>query len=109
MAEHSQSAHLELLDWRGVSVGRVTPVVCPVLVGRSEERARLTAALDALGVSRGQAIALSGEAGIGKSRLLTELVAEAHERGTPVLQMQCFEQDRAFRLPAAACARIHCV
>jgi predicted ATPase len=66
-----------------------------VLVGRGEERTRLSAALDALGGGRGQAIALSGEAGIGKSRLLAELVGEARERGTPVLHMQCFEQDRA--------------
>jgi DNA-binding CsgD family transcriptional regulator len=71
-----------------------------VLVGRGEERARLSVALEALEAGRGQAIGLSGEAGIGKSRLLAELVAEARQRGTPVLQMESFEPDRT--VPYAA-------
>jgi DNA-binding NarL/FixJ family response regulator len=54
---------------------------CPVLIGREEEMAQLRALLDAGG---GVAI-VSGEAGIGKSRLVREFAAEAAERGRVVL------------------------
>ena len=72
------------------------PLVCPVLVGRGDERGVLATALDELCSGHGQAIALTGEAGIGKSRLLTEIVTRARERGLKkILQAQCFEHDRA--------------
>src|SRR6266540_6546232 len=54
---------------------------CPVLIGREQEMATLRALLDAGG---GVAI-VSGEAGIGKSRLVREFAAEATERGRVVL------------------------
>jgi DNA-binding CsgD family transcriptional regulator len=54
---------------------------CPILIGREEEMAQLRALLDAGG---GVAI-VSGEAGIGKSRLVREFAAEASERGRVVL------------------------
>ena len=47
--------------------------MCPVLVGRGDERGVLETALNELCSGHGQAIALTGEAGIGKSRLLTEI------------------------------------
>ena len=54
---------------------------CPVLVGREQEMAALRALLDAGG---GVAI-VSGEAGIGKSRLVREFAAVAAEAGRVVL------------------------
>ena len=65
-------------------------------MGRGDERGVLETALNELCSGHGQAIALTGEAGIGKSRLLTEIVTRARERGLKrILQAQCFEQDRA--------------
>src|SRR5437867_6339905 len=54
---------------------------CPILVGRQQEMATLRGLIDAGG---GVAI-VSGEAGIGKSRLVREFAAEAAERGRVVL------------------------
>ncbi|MDQ3931768.1 MAG: AAA family ATPase, partial [Actinomycetota bacterium] len=57
-----------------------------ILVGRHGEVAALDAALDALEVSpSGVMFELSGEPGIGKSRLLAELGARADERAHVVL------------------------
>jgi DNA-binding CsgD family transcriptional regulator/tetratricopeptide (TPR) repeat protein len=60
-------------------------LLCPTLVGRAEEWGRLEAALRSAGAGDGAAIALLGEAGIGKSRLVRELARAASERGVPVL------------------------
>lgn len=63
----------------------VRDLLCPTLVGRDAEWGRLEAALDAVGAGDGVAMALLGEAGIGKSRLVSELAGAAAERGIPVL------------------------
>lgn len=57
----------------------------PVLVSRTEERARLRAALDGVAAGRGGLWVLRGDPGIGKSRLATAVLAEATERGLAVL------------------------
>ena len=54
-------------------------VRCPVLVGRAAETAVLTAALAAVRGGAGRAVFVSGEAGVGKSRLAREVVAAAGE------------------------------
>ena len=51
------------------------------LIGREPETVRLREALDEAWASRGRALAVIGEAGVGKSRLVAELVAEASARG----------------------------
>jgi len=56
-----------------------------VLVGRDEEARRLRAALAAAEAGRGGAVFLTGEAGIGKSRLVRETVRAAAELGLTVL------------------------
>lgn len=58
----------------------------PVLVGRSEETSALRAALTQAEHHRGGAMFLVGEPGIGKSRLATELVGHASQRGFRVLR-----------------------
>lgn len=68
-------------------------VVSPVLVGRSEELAGLTTALD-MAVEQGPAVALvAGEAGIGKSRLLAEF-ARSLDPGVRVVGGVCAELGR---------------
>ena len=51
------------------------------LVGREKERARLRKLLDAVTPKRGAAIVIEGEAGMGKSRLLADLAAQAPTAG----------------------------
>jgi class 3 adenylate cyclase/tetratricopeptide (TPR) repeat protein len=52
-----------------------------VLVGRRAEVARLVACLDGLHAGRSHILLVEGEAGIGKSRLVQELVRLMRERG----------------------------
>ena len=69
-------------------------VVCPVLIGRS---APLTAAdrmLDHVREGHGATLLVSGEAGIGKSRLVRAMVENARALGFVALQGACFEADR---------------
>ena len=56
-----------------------------MLVGRDEEARHLQAALAAAQAGRGGTVLLTGEAGIGKSRLVRETVRAAGERGATVL------------------------
>ncbi|WP_086663514.1 ATP-binding protein [Lentzea kentuckyensis] len=58
----------------------------PVLVGRSEETSALRAAVARAEQRRGGAMFLVGEAGIGKSRLASELVGHASHLGFRVLR-----------------------
>jgi len=60
-------------------------VLCPLLVGRDAESHRLRAALTAARAGRGGTVFLTGEAGIGKSRLVRELARMADASGLPVL------------------------
>jgi DNA-binding CsgD family transcriptional regulator/tetratricopeptide (TPR) repeat protein len=59
--------------------------LCPVLVGRDKETRHLQAALAAAGAGRGRTLFITGEAGIGKSRLVRETARAARERGLVVL------------------------
>jgi DNA-binding CsgD family transcriptional regulator len=63
----------------------VTDLLCPVLIGRDAEIARLRSALAAAHGGAGGLVFLTGEAGIGKSRLARELAAEARAHGATVL------------------------
>jgi class 3 adenylate cyclase len=66
-------------------------VSSPVLVGRQEELSQLEDAL--LSTNRGDArfVLLAGEAGIGKTRLATELTRRARKLGCGVLWGSCSE------------------
>ena len=66
-------------------------VRCPVLVGRSAELAVFTAALAAARRGEGRAVFVSGEAGVGKTRLVREVVAAAGD--TTVVVGRCVEGD----------------
>ncbi|MFN7951434.1 MAG: AAA family ATPase [bacterium] len=61
------------------------------VVGRSRELAQLAHALDAAARGVGSFWLLSGEAGIGKSRLLEEVASLAEQRRARVLWGRCWE------------------
>jgi DNA-binding CsgD family transcriptional regulator len=54
--------------------------LCRILIGRELEMERLSSAIDGAGV-----ITVTGEAGLGKSRLVREIAGLAFDRGRPVL------------------------
>ncbi|WP_316247684.1 ATP-binding protein [Nonomuraea sp. PA05] len=62
-----------------------------LLVGRSTELAGLVRVLAAAGDGVAGVALVGGDAGIGKTRLITELAGEARERGFNVLVGQCAE------------------
>jgi DNA-binding CsgD family transcriptional regulator/tetratricopeptide (TPR) repeat protein len=71
------------------------PVVCPVLIGRDIHIEALDGFLEQVGPTHGQTVLISGEAGIGKSRLLASLQTRAEAVGARVMLGCCFERDRA--------------
>ncbi|WP_310709461.1 AAA family ATPase [Nonomuraea sp. 3-1Str] len=62
-----------------------------LLVGRGAELTRLVGVLESAAAGTAGVALVGGDAGIGKTRLVTELVAEARERGFHVLSGQCAE------------------
>ncbi|NUT45470.1 MAG: AAA family ATPase [Thermoactinospora sp.] len=62
-----------------------------LLIGRSAELEALLRVLDAAASGVAGTALIGGDAGIGKTRLVTELSAEARERGFHVLVGQCAE------------------
>ncbi|HMA34748.1 MAG TPA: AAA family ATPase, partial [Chloroflexia bacterium] len=78
------------------------PIVCSVLIGRTSHMAALEARSAQAAAGQGQTVLVSGEAGIGKSRLVAATRAQwlargpaAPGAGPAILQGQCFEPDRA--------------
>lgn len=61
------------------------------LVGRVEQLRRLRAALADIERRRGRGVLLAGDAGVGKTRLLAELTADAAGRGHLVLTGRCLD------------------
>ena len=72
-----------------------TPIICPTLIGRTAELTALRLLVDRAGSGKGQLVLLSGEAGIGKSRLVAEAKTYATAQGFLLLQGQCFPTDRS--------------
>lgn len=77
------------------------PVPRARLVGRARELGELRAALDAVRSGANRTLVITGEAGIGKTRLLDELVA--HADGVTVVTGQCADEGSG-PLPYAALA-----
>ena len=81
MSDPSETLHYEM-NRRGGS---------PVLVGRAAEMAALQAAFDAVRQGGPAALLIGGEAGVGKTRLISEFAAEARAAGARVLIGGCLE------------------
>lgn len=91
------------LDWRPARppAPHVAPVLAAsgaragasdtVLIGRSTELRRLVAAFRDASAGRGACVLVSGEAGIGKTRLVEELAALVSAEGTDVAWGRCQE------------------
>jgi DNA-binding SARP family transcriptional activator/Tfp pilus assembly protein PilF len=79
------------------------------LVGRESHRRTLVELHRGIGAD-GRVAVLEGEAGIGKTRLAEELVADARERGAAVLAGRAYEEESALAygpLVAALRERLH--
>src|SRR5947209_12755468 len=72
------------------------PVVCPTLIGRMDDLAALHLLVEGVKSRQGHAALISGEAGIGKSRLVTEVKTYAEQQGFLLLQGNCFQADSTF-------------
>src|SRR5436190_843920 len=79
-----------------MSAGFNQPIVCPVLVGRTDDLAALDELLGQAKSGQGQVALLCGEAGVGKSRLVAELKKDAANQGFLLLQGNCFQADHVF-------------
>src|SRR3989440_9276812 len=72
-----------------------TPVLCPILIGRVHDLNALRSLVDRAKSGQGQVALLSGEAGIGKSRLVAEVKTSAASHDFLLLQGCCFPTDHA--------------
>jgi predicted ATPase len=75
-------------------------VVCPIMVGRDLPAQALLRLSERVRSGQGQIALVSGEAGIGKSRLVRELRTQIQASTTTILQDNCFETDQT--LPYSA-------
>jgi DNA-binding CsgD family transcriptional regulator/tetratricopeptide (TPR) repeat protein len=88
------------------------PITCPVVIGRVQELTTLRLLVDRVHSGEARVALISGEAGIGKSRLASEVKAEASALGFLLLEGQCFQTDSAspyaplLDLFRAYCARL---
>lgn len=72
------------------------PVMCPTLIGRTDDLAALHLLVEEVKRRQGHTALICGEAGIGKSRLVTEVKTYASSQGFLVLQGNCFQTDSSF-------------
>jgi DNA-binding CsgD family transcriptional regulator/tetratricopeptide (TPR) repeat protein len=77
------------------AAGAAVGVLDPTFVGRSRELELFRAALDDAGQGRRQIVLLSGEPGIGKTRLAEMFARVAENEGALVLWGRCYEEPGA--------------
>ena len=65
------------------------------MVGRADQLVALGQRLQLARAGQGQVVLISGEAGVGKTRLVEEIKAQATRLGFSILQGNCFELDRS--------------
>lgn len=72
------------------------PILCPKIIGRTPEFAALHLLVEQAKGGQGHIALIAGEAGIGKSRLVSELKALAVVQGFLVVQGACFPTDLTY-------------
>ncbi len=88
-------------------VGSIADAARPVFVGRGEELARLRSLIARLLAGHGSVVLIEGEAGIGKTRLLDELSADAGGVGFELFRARAEELDARRPFGAVAeCLRL---
>ena len=77
-------------------------IVCPMLIGRRSQLDTLVQFMEQAYSEHGQTVLITGEAGIGKSRLVAEIIRYARSSSNQtesqaalILEGRCFEPDRA--------------
>jgi DNA-binding CsgD family transcriptional regulator/tetratricopeptide (TPR) repeat protein len=70
-------------------------VVSPILAGRAEQVAAFNQRLGLARTGQGQVVLISAEAGVGKTRLVEAIKAQANGLGFTILQGNCLEADRS--------------
>jgi DNA-binding CsgD family transcriptional regulator/tetratricopeptide (TPR) repeat protein len=80
-------------------MSRVTPLLCPLLVGRDDLLDLADRRLQDAAEGRGQFLLLAGEAGVGKTRFLGAVERKASTRGFEIAEGAVAPQDRI--VPAA--------
>ncbi len=99
-----------VVAWRlvGVAAEDQVPERRTALVGRDTEMATLLGALDDALAGRGRLVSIVGEAGLGKSRLIDELIADPRVRGARVGRVRCtsYDQHRAYGAVADLLRRV---
>jgi DNA-binding SARP family transcriptional activator len=81
------------MSTEGVPHAEVLAAETP-LVGRGVKLAQLRDALKAAQAGQGRLLAVMGEAGIGKSRLVAELIAQASREGARLFLGRCYETEQ---------------
>jgi hypothetical protein len=79
----------------GETTAAITGSPLRPFVGRARELTELAAALEEAVSGRGSLVLLSGEPGIGKTRLMSEVALVAGERGVGVVTGRCWEEGGA--------------
>src|SRR5579884_1258836 len=70
--------------------------VCPIFIGRKQDLTLLHMLVDRMIGGQGQIVLVSGEAGIGKSRLIVEAKTHAVAADVHIFQGNCFATDQSF-------------
>ncbi|HEY2970311.1 MAG TPA: AAA family ATPase [Casimicrobiaceae bacterium] len=89
----SEFPPLRVEDAGAVSAGPLQQLVRGRLVGRVAESQQLKQHWDQAQQARGHLVLLSGEPGVGKTRLAQDLIAHAQKSGAIVLRGGCYEYE----------------
>jgi DNA-binding SARP family transcriptional activator len=92
----TQRLYRDILQRQGRQPGGASAIASPgpPLIGREPELGRLRAWLREAGRGHGRLVLLTGEAGIGKSRLLQELPGVAARQGLRILAGRAYEAEQ---------------